>query len=374
MDSKKVIVVGGSFGGLATGLTLNCTGWDVEIFEQSKNELIDRGAGLVVQMELLEYLENHGIVTREAISVPSRFRQSINKNGEIISGEAVFQLMTSWNVVYKQLYDVFPNEKYNHGFSMTKFEKLGNEQIRVHFQNGETRVCDLLIGADGVDSQCRKQVLPNFDVKYSGYLAWRGLIDENDLTDEMLDLVEEKFTLLTMPNSHLLSYLIPSIEGNSKGDRRFNWVWYWNVPEEKLQDIMTDVNGKTHKYFVPPKFVQPKHFENQMKIAKEYFPKILFNLINLTKDPFIQPVYDVAVPKMVFGNVCLVGDAAFIPRPHTASGVSKAVTNAIDLAENLKKFSGNIEQALSEWEKTELRLGKYLEMIGKQLGRKSQGK
>ena len=52
-----------------------------------------------------------------------------------------------------------------------------------------------------------------------------------------------------------------------------------------------------------------------------------------TKEPFVQPIYDLSVPRMVFGRVCLLGDAAFVPRPHTAASTSKAVTNAITLAE-----------------------------------------
>lgn len=75
---------------------------------------------------------------------------------------------------------------------------------------------------------------------------------------------------------------------------------------------------------------------------------------------------------MSFGNVCLPGDSAFIPRPHTASGVSKAVTNAIDLAEALKKYNYDIEPALHEWEIAQMQLGLYLETLGKDLGNRSQ--
>jgi len=61
-----------------------------------------RGAGLVVQMELVNFLKEHGVTTEDAISVPAYKRQYISKDGSVISEEQTLQLMTSWDNVYRQ--------------------------------------------------------------------------------------------------------------------------------------------------------------------------------------------------------------------------------------------------------------------------------
>jgi len=61
-----------------------------------------RGAGLVVQMELVNFLKEHGVTTEDAISVPAYKRQYISKDGSVISEEQTFQLMTTWDNVYRQ--------------------------------------------------------------------------------------------------------------------------------------------------------------------------------------------------------------------------------------------------------------------------------
>ena len=53
-------------------------------------------------------------------------------------------------------------------------------------------------------------------------------------------------------------------------------------------------------------------------------------------EPFVQLIVDVAVPRMVFGRICLLGDAAFALRPHAAVGTAKAAEDAWQLARALQ--------------------------------------
>jgi 2-polyprenyl-6-methoxyphenol hydroxylase-like FAD-dependent oxidoreductase len=91
-----------------------------------------------------------------------------------------------------------------------------------------------------------------------------------------------------------------------------------------------------------------------------------------TRDPFLQPILDLAVPRMVFDRTLLVGDAAFIPRPHTAASTSKAAANAIALGETIRASSGDLDTALGKWESAQLTLGQRLEAQGRMLGNRSQ--
>jgi 2-polyprenyl-6-methoxyphenol hydroxylase-like FAD-dependent oxidoreductase len=75
---------------------------------------------------------------------------------------------------------------------------------------------------------------------------------------------------------------------------------------------------------------------------------------------------------MTFGRVVLVGDAGFVPRPHTAASTSKAASNAIALAKALRTASDGVEKALSEWEPAQLELGSNLREVGRKLGDRTQ--
>ena len=112
--------------------------------------------------------------------------------------------------------------------------------------------------------------------------------------------------------------------------------------------------------------------EQQGAIAEEMFCPQFLDLWKATKDPFAQPIVDLAVPRMRHERIAVVGDAAFIPRPHTAASTSKAAANAIALGEALVRRRLDIDAALNEWEPRQLDLGRRLEAQGIVLGNRSQ--
>jgi len=110
----------------------------------------------------------------------------------------------------------------------------------------------------------------------------------------------------------------------------------------------------------------------QGDIAEKTLPEVFRRPFVQTEEPFIQAIYDLSVPRMAFGRVCLTGDAAFALRPHTAARTSKAITNATALSETLRGHGSDVAVALKAWEPAQLRLGKRLEEHGKSLGDSSQ--
>jgi 2-polyprenyl-6-methoxyphenol hydroxylase-like FAD-dependent oxidoreductase len=71
---------------------------------------------------------------------------------------------------------------------------------------------------------------------------------------------------------------------------------------------------------------------------------------------------------MVAGRVVIIGDAAAIPRPHTAASTSKAAANALALADELQASPNDVPAALLRWEPPQVVLGKYLRQQGSQTG------
>jgi 2-polyprenyl-6-methoxyphenol hydroxylase-like FAD-dependent oxidoreductase len=112
--------------------------------------------------------------------------------------------------------------------------------------------------------------------------------------------------------------------------------------------------------------------KKQDAVAGRVFCPRLLGLWRATEAPFLQAILDLAVPRMVQGRVHLVGDAAFIPRPHTAASTAKAGANALALGRVLQEFPDDVDAALKEWEADQLALGRDLERSGRALGNRSQ--
>jgi 2-polyprenyl-6-methoxyphenol hydroxylase-like FAD-dependent oxidoreductase len=102
------VIVGGSLGGLSSALALRCVDCDVDVFERSRGAMKSRGAGLVVQTELIDFLKQHGIVAEEAISIPAYKRRYLSQEGTIRWEEQTLQRMTSWDILYRQLRNALP--------------------------------------------------------------------------------------------------------------------------------------------------------------------------------------------------------------------------------------------------------------------------
>jgi 2-polyprenyl-6-methoxyphenol hydroxylase-like FAD-dependent oxidoreductase len=189
----------------------------------------------------------------------------------------------------------------------------------------------------------------------------------------LLHTFDNHFTFQQMPNSHILCYLIPGASGElERGKRRINWVWYWNVPESGLSELLTGRDGKEYDFSLPPGQVGKKALAAQGEIAERVLSPQFQELWMATQEPFIQPILDMAVKRMVFGRTIILGDAAFIPRPHTAGSTAKAAINAISLGAAIASHPESISSALRSWEPSQLELGRQLEFQGTTLGNRSQ--
>ena len=351
---------------------LRSIGWDVDIYERSPNSLASRGGGIVLQPEILQAFNKAGVNYELPFGVTAYRRFFLESDGSIAEQMLTRQTQTSCNLVYSALIQHFPPEHYHQGKQLTDLQQ-DEREVTATFADGTTATGDLLIGADGAGSTVRQKLLLNHDPSYVGYVAYRGLVDETDLDKETAELMTESFVFEQIPNSHILQYVIPGEnESLEPGECRFNWVWYVNYEEEtELPTLLTDKNGKRHTYSIAPGAIAPQ-IERQMRdYAKQVLSSPIQRLIAATKEPFIQSILDLTVSQMAFDRIALVGDAAFIPRPHTAAGVSKGAVNTMTLADELAAHNDVVE-ALKAWESNQIRFGMYLKDRGQALGNRSQ--
>jgi 2-polyprenyl-6-methoxyphenol hydroxylase-like FAD-dependent oxidoreductase len=368
----RVAIAGGSLGGLMAGLELLAAGADVHVFERSGRVLADRGAGIVMQPDTLRILMERCGLDEDKTGTWLRYRQYLDRSGEVSSHQAMPQLMTSWGLLYRAFRNAFPAERYHEERPLVSFTDE-EDGVKASFGDAGAASYDLLVGADGSRSFIRQQLLPQIAPRYAGYVAWRGVVPEGDASESLLRAFDDHFTFQQMQGSHILCYFIPGPAGELEhGKRRLNWVWYWNVPESELSALLTGRDGKEYDFSLPPGQVGEQAITAQGAIAERVLSPQFQELWRATQEPFIQPILDLAVDRMVFGRTILLGDAAFIPRPHTAGSTAKAATNAISLGEALASHPESIGSALRSWEPSQLELGRQLEFQGMTLGDRSQ--
>lgn len=80
---------------------------------------------------------------------------------------------------------------------------------------------------------------------------------------------------------------------------------------------------------------------------------------------------DLSVARMAFGRVALLGDAAFVVRPHTAGSTMKAAHNGKALAVVIARHGNDVPAALTTWEQEQLLVGRHLHRSGQALAANS---
>ena len=349
LRQRTATIIGGSIGGLATGLALLQRDWDVHIFEASRDELESRGAGIITHPVLLDSLSVLGISNTKDIGVQIEMRKTFGKDGQIIAALPMEQIATSWGRIYQLLKQQFPSERYHTNTGLLYHQQLDDEVV-AYFSNGTNVSSELLIAADGIRSTLRQKLEPSSIPQYVGYMAWRGLIDEKDLDESERHELLPFFTFCLPEGEQVLSYPVAGESHNvEEGHRRMNVVWYRPAePETTLQDMLTDVDGNNNGVSIAPDKIRPSVIGQMQADAKILLSPQHAQLMCKVKQAFIQPIYDLTTRSMAHRNIAIVGDAAFTARPHVAVGITKAIEDALVLAEELDKYA-DIAASLSSF-------------------------
>lgn len=373
-SKHKAVIVGGSLGGLFAATTLRAIGWDVEVFERSPSELYSRGGGLVLQPDVLNAFRFARIQHPSPLGVRSGDRIFLDEGDRVIHRQYMPQTQTSWQMLYGTLKQAVPAELVHAGEQFVGFEQRP-DGVDVRFASGRTAFGNLMIGADGARSSVREHLLPKVTPRYAGYVAWRGLVEEPDLNAGIDDVLGQSFAWQRGPDHLLLQYLVPGLDGSIQPrSRRRNWVWYRAVQEgHELQRVLTDRNGVRHTFSLPPGTVDDAVIAEMRGAASRLLAPTFQHLVAATPEPFLQAILDLQVPQMVFGRALLLGDAAFVPRPHTAGGAAKAAANAVALAQALQGAPHSIELALRRWEASQIEDGRSMCEWGISMGDELMG-
>jgi 2-polyprenyl-6-methoxyphenol hydroxylase-like FAD-dependent oxidoreductase len=345
---RRALVIGGSMSGLLAAIMLRRGGWDVEVFERVEQELAGRGAGIVAQGELIARMNALGLETRD-LGVAMSTRKILDQSGRVIAAFECPQVLTAWERVYRVLRDAFPSDHYHRGQGLKAFEQSG-EGVVAHLADSRAVRADVLIGADGLRSTVRQQCMPEITPLYAGYVAWRALLPERAIPPAIHTELFMTMTFCLPPGEQCLGYPVAGVNNELReGQRRYNVVWYRPADESnELPQLLTDSSGTTHSISIPPPLIRPEPIAVMRAAAERLLAPQFRAIVRLIDEPILQPIYDLESPRLAFGRVAIIGDAAFVARPHVAAGVSKAADDAAALAAALD--GENVETALRRFE------------------------
>jgi 2,6-dihydroxypyridine 3-monooxygenase len=369
----RVAVVGGSLGGLTAALVLRDLGCEVDVFERSVAELESRGAGIVVLEETVRYFRERTDLELEQLTTSTGLLRYLGRDGSVVYEEPRRYRYSAWHTIYRALLGCFGRGRYHLGTEMTGFHQQG-EHVEVRFADGSAADYDLLVCADGISSNARALLQPQARPAYAGYVAWRGTVEERQLSRGVRDRLADSICYQVMPNSHILLYPIPALDGSvAPGRRLANFVWYRNYAVgEELDDLMTDRDGVRRDVTLPPGAARQAHLHELRAVAAAQLAPQFIEVVHRSQFPFVQVIFDIEVDRMAFGRVCLIGDAAFALRPHAAAGTAKAAADAWTLAEALAATQGDLQAALPRWERHQLAVGRAVLQRTRRNGNKSQ--
>jgi len=368
MSKRRAVIIGGSLGGLFSAHLLRAVGWDVVVFEQESGDLAGRGAGIGTHGALHQVMVRIGVPIERTMAVVTRCYTCLDHAGNIVREVSSPRTMSAWASFYRPLKEHLPAECCHFGMRLTRVEP-DRTGIAAVFSDGSRISADVLIGADGHRSTVRSQFLPEVKPTYAGYIAWRAMVPEDRLGDETRQMLSERYVFYLADNQLALVYPVPNNQADPHlGRYSFNVVWYRATDTDTLEQFCTDASGRKHLGSIPPPLIRPEVVAQAKAAACALLAPQIAEIVMQSEQLFFQPIYDLDSPRLVFGNAVLLGDAAFVARPHVGAGVTKAALDAVCLADAIAVHERDLNAALVRYDRERQRFGRWVVNRGRQLG------
>ncbi len=309
----RIAVVGVGLGGAAAAALLIKAGYNVRVFEQAPS-FSRQGAGIHVGPNVMKILRRIGIedALNEQGSHPdfwySRHWQTGDVLAQIPLGDfAVKEYGASYLTVHRGdfhalLMNALPDGVVAFGKQLTKVEDTG-EVVHLHFADGTTAEADIVIGADGVNSRIREELLGVEPPKYAGYLAHRAVFPTPATKPGMLPF--DPCVKWWSEDRHLMTYFV-----TGKQDELYYVtgvpVEHWDLKDRWLPSSREEVR-ETFAGWHPT--IQAL-VDATVEVTK-------WSL--LERDP---------LPLWSRGRLVLLGDACHPMKPHMAQGAAMAIEDA----------------------------------------------
>jgi 2-polyprenyl-6-methoxyphenol hydroxylase-like FAD-dependent oxidoreductase len=368
VGGSTVGIIGGSIAGCATAVALARLGCAVHVFERSSGALRDRGAGLMIPPALRDELIDGGYLPphypHDQLAARLWIIADGTAGGRVLWRQPGVVVANNWGVLWRSLRAGVPDDRYHDGTTLAalRADAFG---VTATFADGSSQTFDALVGADGYRSLVLAHLSARTRPDYAGYIAWRGTYPEARLAQRaLIDRADAEriWFMVGFDGGHALVYVIPGFDGRTdSGQRRVNWLVY--TPPPPGMDF-------TEPTSIPPGEVSPALYRALTALLATALPGDVQAVIrgSALSEISIQPIYDRRVASYGNDRVLVVGDAGAVSRPHTGSGATKALQDALAL-ERLGREHDAWADLLAAYDAERTAAGDALVELGRRIGR-----
>jgi 2-polyprenyl-6-methoxyphenol hydroxylase-like FAD-dependent oxidoreductase len=196
-------------------------------------------------------------------------------------------------------------------------------------------------------------------------VAWRALTPRDKLSPAAQDFIRDGFGFQQVPGDQMVGYAVLSPENGQVG---VNIVWYRRTDPDRLRDILTDAKGVHHPEGIAPQWLRPDIVQWARDEATRMLHPAWAEVVNRSPEVLVQAINDGWCDNMALNRVALVGDSAFVARPHVGQGVVKAAGDALAMVERLGANPDNVPQALREFSALRVPVGHLAVKMAQQMG------
>src|SRR6476469_1821252 len=165
----RIAIAGGGIGGLRAVLELRQFGFETEVYEQAP-ALLDVGAAIAIWPNAMRVLERLGVGTmiREHAGEMAEIRW-LDQRGNLLNRVSIVNPVALHRAdLQSTLLQAVPQQSIRLGERLLAYETR-KDKIAASFATAEEIEADFLVGADGIHSQVRAQLLGNHEPIYRGY-------------------------------------------------------------------------------------------------------------------------------------------------------------------------------------------------------------
>ena len=337
MKDQDIVIIGAGIGGLTTALALQQQNFKVRIYEQAAT-LQEVGAGLTLSPNANHALNFLGLESQlaEASIIPRSGGVRHYKTGEmLVINDRSTTPRERYGADYLQIHRadlhtilkdaVLANDPscLHTGYKLESMQQ-SDDGVTACFDNAETISCDVLVGCDGIHSTVREVLFGKEEPRFTGYIAWRGLVPTEQLPPDIINPdsaicagPEQTFTRYAIRDGALLNYIAIA--------KRSGWeVESWSVRSEvtEILDEFSDWSADVKQMIAATP-------------ADKLFKWALFD-----RDP---------LPHWNEGRITLLGDAAHAMLPFLGQGAAMAIEDAVVLARAFAD-SDSVAKALERYQ------------------------
>lgn len=328
----EILIAGGGIGGMTAALALARRGFPVRLFERAQG-FGEVGAGLQLGPNAMRVMAALGL--GEAVSAAG-FRPRATEIRRWNTGLPVFRLpLDADGAPYVQIHradliSLLLNALRAAGVTLRTGAEVtahaqGPDGVEIALADGSRHSGAALIGADGLGSARRGQMLGPEQARFTGQVAWRATVPAEDLPR---GLVAPSGTVWAGPGRHVVSYFL-------RGGRLVNVV----AVEERADWLREG-------------WMQPGDPDELRAAFAGWHPRVA-GLLAAVRSCFLWALYDRdPLPRWTEGRVALLGDACHPMLPFLAQGAAMAIEDAWVLAERLD--AGPVAEALVAYEAARL--------------------